>query len=353
MARNFFDQVVYSSANEDGRSELLALRLRPGETAVAIAGSGARAFDLLLSDADRVVAVDFNVHQCRLVALKRAAWRALPHPALLSFLGVTGGADRLAVYEGLSLTREERTYWDERRALIESGVLYCGAWERLFRLFALAARPKAHTLQRLFLAQTLEEQRQIWTEWADWRWRLGMRLFGLRWLWKYVLREPGIERIPEDRDLSAQMTALFERCVDTHLFRDNPYLHLLLLGRYAPGGPLPLHLQPQSHARIQKRLDRLELVHARLDDHLLQHHGAIHAFSLSDISSYADDATYARIWQGVLQSAAPRARVCERHFLAPREPLDAGRLRRDPELEERLRQQDDTFIYHFVCGTLS
>lgn len=357
MSEAFFDRVVYSSANEDGRSELRALAPGPTDHVVTVCGSGARALELLLADVGSVTAVDWNVHQLHLLALKVAAWRTLAHPELLAFLGVTDG-DRPALYARArgALAATDRSYWDSRPALVAAGVLYCGVWERFFRVFAAAAWPKRAALSRLFAAPTLAEQRRIWAaEWDDWRWRLGLRLLGQRWVWRYVLREPGAERIPPGADLAGAMAGLFAACAERHLFRDTAYLHVLLTGRYRAEGPWPLHLRPESVETIRSRLDRLRWVHAPLHEHLLapEQRGRVDGFSLSDLSSYADDPTYAATWAGVRSAAAPGARVCERHFLAPRAPEGGPSFARDPALEAELRAADDTFLYTFVVGAFA
>jgi S-adenosylmethionine-diacylglycerol 3-amino-3-carboxypropyl transferase len=348
----FFDQIVYSSANEDGRSELRALAPGPGDHVVAVCGSGARALDLLVSDAARVTAVDFNVHQLRLLALKVAGYRTLEHAHLLAFLGVrTAERGRLYAQVRAALAPDDRAYWDARPQLIEDGVLYAGAWERFFRLFAAAAWPKRRALARLFAASTLEEQRRIWVEeWDDWRWRLGLRLLGSRLVWRYALQEPGAALVPPDVDLAARVAALFDAASRRHLFRDNAYLHVLLTGAYGADGPLPLHLRPEHHDRVRSRVDRLDWAQAPLHEHLLapEQRGRYHGFSLSDLSSYADAATYEATWRGVRHASAPGARICERHFLSPRPPPED--LARDPALEAELAASDDTFLYTFVVG---
>ncbi|GEM_PF-26992 len=354
--RRFFDRIVYSSSNEDGASERRALALGPEDRVVTITGSGARAFELLLDPVGEVVAVDQNRHQTALAQLEVAAYRTLDYDAFLRFLGVRAQTDRRARYRSTvrsALPDPWREYWDAHPGLIDGGVVYAGTWESYFRWFARAARAKAPALRALFAARDLDEQRVVWNEqWRDWRWRTALRAFGMRSTWKYVLREPGIERIDPGMDIAAHFAELFDRCAERHLFRETPYLYLLFYGRYDPEGPFPAHLSAAGFETIRERLDRLTLVTESLSTLLARDTAGFDAFSLSDVSSYAPPAEHRAIWEAVARSARPGARVCERYFLADGagdDVLPPGFVR-DPALEARLRADDAAFIYRFLCA---
>lgn len=369
----FFGRVVYSSSNEDGASERRALRLGGGDAAVTVLGSGARAFELLIDSGERadsrpsaageVVAVDQNVHQCALAHLKVASY-SLPYDAFAGFLGLREMAprERVNVYRCElrgGLGESWQTYWDAREALVARGVIYCGTWESYFRWFARAARAKGGALRALFEAQSLEEQVEIWrTRWCDRRWRFGLWAFGRRGVWKYILREPGIERIDPSLDIAGTLGDRFDRCAQTRLFRDTPYLYLLLRGRYDEAGPFPDHLSEAYYEKVQAGLWRLRIECASLAPFLEAHRGRFDAFSLSDVSSYADVSEHRRIWKAVLAAARPGARVCERYFLsdgaeAELDALSEGRFQRESSMEVRLESEDDTFLYRFRCGVVT
>lgn len=355
----FFDRIVYSSSNEDGASERAALRIGPADSVLAVLGSGARAFELLMNPVGELEAIDQNVHQCALAHLKVAAYQ-LDYRDFALVLGLRdGGArGRVRLYrEGLRgrLAAPWRDYWDAHETLIAGRVIYCGTWESYFRWFARAARTKGSALEALFAAPDLWAQQEIWrSSWCDWRWRAGLWAFGRRATWKYLLREPGIERIAPDFDITAHLAGTFDRCAERHLFRETPYLHLLFRGEYPPEGPFPDHLSEAGFERVRTRLDRLRIVNASLSTHMEEREGAFDAFSLSDVSSYASPEEHARIWSALLHTARPGARVCERYFLAAGAGDDAASARfvRDRALEAQLEEQDDTFIYRFRCGEI-
>ena len=358
-AQEFFGQIVYSSANEDGRSEIAALAMTSSDRVVAITGSGARALDLLLGNPREVVAVDFNPKQNFLLELKIAAYRHLNYEEFESFLGLKASSARSQAYQGLRtyLSKPAREFFDSNPRLLKDGVLYCGAWERYFKIFSWLLLPRRRTLTKLFAARNLSEQNEIWQKnWSKGIWNWGMVLLSSPLVWKYVLREPGIYSVPGDFDISRYLKQRFDHAAQHFLFRETPYMSLLLRGRYDPQESLPLHLQRQNFATIRDRLDRISLHTGSLTEFLsaVENAATIDCFSLSDTSSYANGDEYQLLWEGVLASARPQARFCERHFLVKFAPhLAQGRILRNEDLEARLSQSDNTFIYSFVAGTVS
>ncbi len=68
----FFQTLNYSSCNEDGLTELRALKLAPADHVCCITGSGDRVLHLLLGNPARVSAFDLNPAQNHLLELKMA-----------------------------------------------------------------------------------------------------------------------------------------------------------------------------------------------------------------------------------------------------------------------------------------
>ncbi len=127
----FFQNLNFSSANEDGATELQALA--GAKRILCLTGSGTRPLDMLLSNADEVVALDINPTQNALLELKIAAIRALDHRAFLAFVGVDTGEERHSIYQRLrpTLSSPARDIWDRNRAMIDAGVWHAGKWEKL------------------------------------------------------------------------------------------------------------------------------------------------------------------------------------------------------------------------------
>jgi S-adenosylmethionine-diacylglycerol 3-amino-3-carboxypropyl transferase len=355
----FFTSLVYSAAYEDGRSELESLHLNFAGRAICVTGSGARPLDLLLGNYREILAVDFNSAQSALLELKMAAYRALEAEEMLQFLGVKPSLSRLQVYRALrlSLTDSARAHWDLHLKDLEQGVIYAGRWEQFFRLLAsVFGRLRSKQIDRLFACTTVEEQAEYWErQWEGTAWSAFLRIAFQRWLWVYVLKEPGAKLIGREVNAAKLIGQCFARAARHGLFRDSPWAWLVFRGKYDADAALPLHLQPAHHRRIRERLDRIQIITDSVTTVLAsQPADSIDAFSISDISSYASAADHALLWKEILRSAKPGAKICERRFLVryPTDKLEATGLVRNRSLEQRLELQDDSVVYDFVVGTL-
>ena len=325
--------------------------------ALCITASGARPLELLLGNPRSVLALDFNPAQNHLLELKMAAYRSLDYAEFTAFIGLcpVGTEQRLHTYSRLAsqLSPSARFFWAGQSRKIVDGVLYCGRWESYLRLLAKLAFNRRDLLKRLFACQTLSEQAELWNrEWDNGVWRAILGVLSIRSFWRYVLREPGIEYVPAGFNIAGYIGGRFAHAAQTRLFRDTPYLSLLLRGGYDPAESLPLHLAPEHYDTIRDRVGRITVVTNDLASLLEEPSSreAYDAFSLSDFSSYATPALHERIWRGLEQAAMPGARICERQFLVKHPLITSGR--RNKDLELRLQDSDSAFIYSFVCVTL-
>lgn len=359
-SRDFFSHIVYSSSNEDGRSELTALNLSKTDHVLAVTGSGSRVLDLLLSDAQTVTAIDFNSNQNFLLALKICALKYLSDDDFLKFIGLTksDSKTRLNLYQKISeyLPSDQKLYWDRNIKLIKHGILFCGTWEKYLYFLSKFLFFKKKTLHKLWSAKTLQEQSQIWnTEWKGFFWKLALKTVSQRFIWKYILREPGIDCVSKEFSIFEYMNQCFERFIQTQFLRDSFFAQMIFYGKLSSDGALPLYLQKHNFSVIRSRLNRINIVHADLNLFLNdpKNKNQFDAFSLSDFSSYASEEIYQKIWGGVLNAARDGARICERQFLVKRDPaiITENILKRKVFLEKNLQNNDSALIYSFVCGS--
>lgn len=353
---DFFDQIVYSAANEDPSSEIKALNLNKKDKVLCVSGSGARALDLLTQQPEKIVSIDMNPRQNFLLELKREAIRSLSYQDFLAFLGVHYTQQRLSLYQQLrdGLSSQARNFWDAEQKKIAAGVLYCGRWEQYLRILSKYFHTRRPLLRQLFTAQDLYTQNKIWQKWDSLSWHWGLKTISSPFVWKYLLREPGYAFVDKTFDIAGYLQGRFRNLAKTSLFSHNPYMHLIVFGKY-PVEALPLHLQEESFPVLRASLDRLEIVTSSLQEHMEAQQDTYTAFSLSDFSSYAGADDYKNIWQGIIHSAKTAAKVCERFFLVNYDPsqLFPGLLTRDPQMEAELVQQDYSFIYSFNCTKIN
>ena len=354
---SFAHTLNFTSANEDGATELAALS-QAGHV-LCLTASGARPLDLLLGDPGKITSIDINPAQNELLRLKMAAYRGLGDEALYAYLGLTPSKHRLDLHARVSryLPPGSQDFWGSRRGVIASGVWHSGRWERVLRLGAFGTRMiRGRSIDRLFDAPTLEEQARVWrTRFDDSIWHVAVRLLSQRWFWTRIIGEPGGAFLPPPAASEARLTSLFRRASEVMFFRDSDFANLLFMGRHVSGGALPLHMRPENLAAVRERLDRITIAEAGLADLAASGLGPFDAFSLSDFGSYCGQADYNACWSGILASARPDARFCERVFMNPVAPSPAlaARIVPDEAQSASLTRADKAIIYDIRCGTLA
>ena len=352
---SFFTSLNFSSANEDSLSELAAFNGHPMKQLLCLTGSGARVLDMLLTEAEQVIALDLNPMQNHLLRLKMAAFEVLSYEDLLSYLGVMPCKNRSELHQRVnaSLPKEAQVFWQQNYKLIAKGIWYAGLWEKVLRFGARGNRLIRHrALEALFNAPSVQEQSEIWkTRFDDWIWHFSLRLLGQRWIWTKVIGEPGGAFLPPPKQLEARLANAFRRASGTFLFRESDFASLILRGRHQGPHAVPLHLQPQNLEQIRARLSRIKIVTGGLGN--LSEIGLqqIDGFSLSDFGSYCTQADYDHCWAGVLAAAAPNAHFCERVFMNPLSH-NSPRIALNKTLSEKLTVADKAIIYDIRAGRI-
>jgi S-adenosylmethionine-diacylglycerol 3-amino-3-carboxypropyl transferase len=354
----FATSLNFTSANEDGATELAALASKPGDRVLCLTASGARPLDLLLGEAGSIIALDLNPAQNQLLALKIAAFRKLEDDELLGFLGVEACKRRLLLYQRVAegMDQSGRDYWGLRLGIIKAGVWNAGRWEKVLKLGAALNRlARGRTIESLFDAPDLEAQQDIWArQFDDWLWRGAIRLLSGRWFWTGIVGEPGGAFLPDASSTEARLAGLFNRAAGRVKFSQSDFLTLIFKGKHSSAGALPLHLQPHNRAKVRAGLDRITIVNGGLDELPALDLGLFDGFSLSDFGSYCSQAAYDACWAGVIATAAPEARFCERVFMNPLVPSAklASRLAIDEVTSAALTARDLAIIYDIRAGSI-
>jgi S-adenosylmethionine-diacylglycerol 3-amino-3-carboxypropyl transferase len=350
---NFFRNLNFSSSNEDGETELAALS--GAKRILCLTGSGTRPLDMLVSDADEVIALDVNPTQNALLHLKVAAIRSFDHGEFLSFLGLGQRQSNRTYYDQLRdrLSPAMREYWDQNRRLVESGVWYAGKWEKLLRWNARVLRLfRGKAIRELMGASSVEEQARIWQQrFSDSLLRATIEMVGRRWVWKWIMREPAGNFLPGSRAVGERLSNAFEQASRTYLFRTSDFATLILLGTLKPDGALPVHLRPENYQLVRERLSRLRIVQGDISSLNSLAISNIDGFSLSDFGSYCGPEVYAACWSGILNVAAPGAKFCERIFMNDM-AVPFASIRESRGLSERLTRNDKAIIYQIRAGTI-
>jgi S-adenosylmethionine-diacylglycerol 3-amino-3-carboxypropyl transferase len=354
--------IVFSACNEDSASELRAFGPLEGRRVMCVTAGGGRVLNLLAGRPKMIWAVDLNPAQNALLELKIAALRELDHGAYLRLLGVHPERDRLALYHRVRqrLSTGAQHFFDDHSDLVRRGVLLQGKLERFFTRLALVLR-FAHPLGlgRLFSFGDLAEQRRFLSRWDTPLWRAVARNVGRRSILRAFSGDPGFYRyVPADVPLHHALYDRVHRYLWNHVARENPLLQLVFFGRYVYEPALPIYLNAATYDRIKAAAAEvhIETITATVED-ALDYAGSesFDAFSLSDISSYLDDAAHHRLFDGVLRSARPAARLCSRSNLHHR-PLSleqARRVERERDLERILAAHDHSCVHDFLVGAIA
>lgn len=350
---DFFKKLNFSSSNEDGATEVAALN--GANRILCITGSGTRPLDLLQTDASDIVAFDVNPAQNALLALKLAALKCLDYDDYLIFLGISPGS-RLTLYAQIrtALSHDMQTYWDRKTRLIAKGVWYGGKWEKLLKWNARTLSLfRGRAVDALMDAPDIAAQAKVWqTHFSDSKIRRAVEMLGRDWVWRWVMREPAGEFLPNPRAVGERLATDFETAAGRFLFRDSDFATLIFRGALSSDGGLPVHLRRHNYAHTRANLDRIRVVEGNLSTIRAAGVADVDGFSVSDFGSYTNTQAYAACWQGIIDAASPDARFCERIFMNDL-ALPFENLQPDAARSAALTASDMAIIYRIRVGTVA
>ncbi|HVW24106.1 MAG TPA: DUF3419 family protein [Polyangiaceae bacterium] len=355
------ESILFSACQEDTRSELAALGPLEGKRVFAVTAGGGRVLNLLVQKPSAITAVDLNPAQNALLELKIAALRSLSHDEYLRFLGVRGGDDRLQIYEQklrAQLSFGAGRFFDSIPKSVGAGILFQGKMERYLRIGAKVLKlGHPFGLKNLLDATNLDEQRKAMARWETPFWKGVAHLVGNKHLIAKLSGDPGFYRnLPPKPPLHEVLYDRVHRHLKHNLLRENSFLQLVLHGRYVYEDVLPIYLNARTFDQLKAALanTKIDIHTATVQDALEADRGGYDAFSISDICSYLDAEPNYRLFELVLSSARPGARLCSRSniFHKPLAPEHAARVARDTDLEARLSLHDHATVHEFVVGEI-
>jgi len=357
--KDFYERLNYSIGNEDWRVEKNALQIEPGNHVLCITASGDRPLHLLLDPCKEITSIDANPIQNHLLKLKCAAMQKLDYESYLSFLGAKPCNKREETLSQLNyhLEQECKTFWEKNKKKISKGVLYQGDVERLTKFIALGfkiCRPKK--MKQLFSFDCLEEQKKfIDQKWHSKALKNFFRLFLSRRLSELMAIDPGLYlSVDPNIELGAYIYDRMIAVLKQGLAKENLLISLILRG-YLSEDAYPPYLTKDGFEVIKERIDRLSVKTANALDHLENSpDNCYDRFSMSDIASYMDQASFDRMMKQILRAAKPGARFCIRQFSSNHKlsPEYANHFCRDSSLENQLEKEDSCFIYRFITGKI-
>jgi S-adenosylmethionine-diacylglycerol 3-amino-3-carboxypropyl transferase len=265
---------------------------------LSVAGAGDNVLALLTLDPVEVIAVDVSVAQLAALELRILSFRQLGYDALLSFLGVLSSATRNQTYLSLrgGLSVPARQYWDMNLGAFRRGIIHCGRFERYLGYFRRWVFPLIHSRRLVDAFMSLEDQieRESFydTHWNSALWRLCCRAyfssFGMTLLGRHPNSMQQVTVSPGRTLLDRARTAF-----TAHPPAQNPYITYVLFGNYTLEA-LPYYLTPFAVDIIRRRVDRIRLVHGRIEDAVVE--TPVDAVNLSDIFEPFSDGEFRKVY---------------------------------------------------------
>lgn len=326
---SWFSGMVYNQIWEDPRADVEAMELGPGHRVLTIASGGCNILHYLTVDPEEVAAVDLNHHHLHLSRLKVAAVRHLPNHD--QFFRLFAQADQPANLEAYQrhirarLAQDTRDYWDGRpfagaapRVHVFTRNLYDHARMGSFlRLLTGLCRLLGKDPTRLLTAESLKEQRDIYQAEIEPLMRHPVvRLLSGFSFSVFSLGVPPSQFQALKRECAGSVADDFrkrvERLATAFPVQDNPYAWQAFSRRYdvKKRQAVPDYLHKDNFCVIKQRADRVSLALTSLDAFLDSRPDAsLDRYVLLDSQDWMTPRTVAGLWEKILRTARPGARV--------------------------------------------
>lgn len=355
----FYQRLSYSFGNEDPITEQRALKIQPTDTVVCVTASGDRPLNLLVDDCKKIYSIDINPIQNHLLELKKHAMKELDFEDYLSFLGASLESYPHPFIDSVidNLPDNAKLFWKENLKLLEDGVLYQGAMEKLCFWIALTLNSLyKKEIQNLFLSHDIfQQQNAIENLFNKKTLSLLAKFFLNSPLTKKYFADPGLYAFVDKRyKIEHHFLKLIKQALSHHFVKENALLNLVFQGKVLPTA-FPPYLKKEGVMKIRSRLEKIEVINLNMIQFLQkQPDDSIDCFSFSDIASYMSEKDFNLLIKEMIRTASENARFCIRELLSNHQIADeySKHLIRKKELEEELQAIDKCFVYRFMVGEI-
>ena len=350
-------KLIYTVNWEDPEADHKALAIRPGETVLTITSGACNTLGFLLFDPAVIHSIDINPSQSRVLALKIAAMARLDYPDFIGFMGLAPADDRLKYYAALrgALSPDDAAFWDGQTELLRRGMLLQGRYDRFVQLVGRYIRLThgKRRIDRLLNAPNMNEQRAVFDRsWSGPRTRSVFQLFyNKRTLARMGLEADYFSFDDGSHSFSESFRRKFRAVLQAVPAPGNYFVHLYLRGRYRSPAEAPEYLREEHFSIIRSRLDRIRIHTGDAKAWLSSlPSGTFDAFGLSNICELMSLSDTRRLFEEVLRTARPGARLSLRNLILPREVPEElrDRIRKDEALSRVLKAEDRSFVYSKV-----
>lgn len=345
--------VQYSQCWEDPGTMLQALDIQENDNVLSIGSGGDNSFALLLNNPLSISVIDKNPLQYFLVELKMKAIEILDHKIFLEFIGVHKSSNRIEIYNSIrpGISEDARLFWDSNHDLIDQGIIHIGKFEKYFKLFREKILPLIHnrkSISELFQSSTLEEQEQFYkNHWDNLRWRFLFKVFFSRILLGRLGRHPSYFNHVNAKNISEILMKRAKSGLTDIPVRDNYFLEYILYGNYNFFESSHPYLNSQNFIIIKRRIDKIKLVRAGIEEHLKEVDFKYNKFNLSDIFEYMSDNVFETTMKIITKSSVKEAKIAYWTLFVPRKipALLRDELHYHHKMSDELFRTSKTFFY--------
>ncbi|MCW1384206.1 DUF3419 family protein [Novosphingobium sp. KCTC 2891] len=336
-----FRGLVYAQIWEDPEVDMEALQIRPDSRMVAIASGGCNVLSYLVADPAAITAVDLNTAHIALNKLKVASARHLPEYALFrrffAEANSKANVDAYHAWVAQHLDEPTRRYWEGRDLIgrrriggFRKGIYKRGLLGNFIGVAHLLAKLYRIDLSKILSARSTEEQRQVFEaelspvfdrKFVRWLTDQPASLFGLG------IPPAQFDVLAGDQPMAEVLRRRLEKLACDFDIADNYFAWQAFSRGYgqAPDCPLPPYLQQANWEAVRARVDRVDVRHANMTEHLAaQPAASLDRYVLLDAQDWMTDDQLNALWSEITRTARPGARVLFRTAAAP--SLLPGRL---------------------------
>ncbi|XP_004346750.1 hypothetical protein CAOG_05065 [Capsaspora owczarzaki ATCC 30864] len=355
--------IRYSRVWEDHQLLERSLDIRPDDVVLSITSSGDNVLNLLLLEPQKIVAIDMSASQNAVLDLKLAAIHMVPHEAFVKLIGIAPatGQERVDIYKHIRSNMSEyaQKYWDHNLATIESSIVKAGRLEKYFDTFHTDYLEKLvpiPVIEAICNAPTLAEQVALVQQHilsnpeveSKFRWYFGEDML------KRQGRDPAQMRFIKDGDISTYIWNKFRSLLTTQLLKDNPYMHVFLLGEYKGSFETAQpYLRPSNYERMRSLLPRLQVVTGSIEEQLSGESSpgstplVFSKANLSDIFEYMSAEAADALFLAFANKFRVGGRLAFWNLFVPRCPSDSLRtyFSAHTELAKQVHSHDRLFFY--------
>ncbi|MBD0831578.1 DUF3419 family protein [Aestuariibaculum sediminum] len=352
-------KLVFTHNWEDPISDEQALKIKSGDTVMAITSGGCNVLGFLLKDPKEVKSIDINLAQSYLLELKIAAIKTLNFEEFIAFSGLAKHQDRIALFEKLKykLSSDALKFWESKYGVISRGFIMNGKYETFVKFSSkfLTLLQGHKRINGLFQDKSLDEQKRYFDE--VWNTNRFKYLFKILFN-KHILAKRGLvaDYFHFDDGSSSFAESFYNR--SKKAFRNLPvkgnyFVSLYLLGRYTNEREVPDYLKKENYNIIKQRVDRIELYTSDAQSWLNSlPDNSIDCFALSNICELMSVDETNRLFEAVKRTARQNARVIFRNLMIPREvPEHLNKfIIKDETLSKHIFNNDRSFVYGKVAA---